>query len=97
MNQSKPIVGCEKCFEKIGRCSTASAKIWLMIIEKAHVSDVFCYTENDLYDAQFRLLENMGFLISTDVRDHVEFKLLGRQYESDGDYYFVCGGKCRAC
>jgi len=95
MNQNEIMV-CHKCFDRINNVSVESAQVWLKIVEKAHVASVFCYTENALYDNQFRLLENMGFLVSTDVSDHIEFKIMGKKRDLNGNIYLVCGDKCHA-
>ncbi len=95
MNQNE-IMACSRCLNKIEKVSYESAQVWLKIIEKADVAPIFCYTENALYDNQFRLLERMGFLVSTDVSEHIEFKLMGKVRNLNGDVYMVCTGKCNA-
>lgn len=93
MNMSKPVVCCERCLVKIGRRSQSAARFWMNICEIPEGNPIIA---DDDYPAM-SVLEEMGFLLTTDIEDNlIVMKILGKHYYSQGDYFLVCGEDCRA-
>lgn len=95
MNVSRPCVCCENCLELIGRQSAKMASTWVQLVEKAESFAVLKVTYH-IYEKHLQDLEQMGFIVSIDHEDYIQLKVLGRQYEPQGDYFFVCGGDCKS-
>lgn len=93
MNVSKPCVCCENCLELIGRQNTKMASNWVQLVEKSDFYPVV-KADHDVYEKHLLPLERMQFITSTDDGECVLVRLIGKQYEAQGDYFFVCGGRC---
>lgn len=90
MPMSKPGLCCDKCFEMIARRHTASAKLWLDLCELQLYSHVFAIKSQDF--EMLRLLEVLGFIVTTDTPDYIIVKVKGKKY--DGKGAFFCTGQC---
>lgn len=73
---SKYCICCEKCFECIGKRSTNAARLWMDL----------CTTKMDCgnpvvcmpYETpEIRALELLGYVVSTEMQDHVRVNVLG--------------------
>lgn len=67
-----------------------SAELWkdLCEIQLSHV--VFGLEMEDF--EEMRILENLGFVVTTDSPEIIIVKVLGEKKDLAGDYF--CGGKC---
>lgn len=88
MPMSKYFICCEKCFEEIAKTDTSASKLWMdicnnTIIDKSNVCALKDFPE-------LRRLELMGFIITTDVEDFIEIKLIGLTKTPEGED-FICG------
>jgi len=93
MKQSKPIICCERCLEKIGRINATAASFWVNICE-VPIGVPILISEDHIH---IKTLESLGYLVSTDVQnDLIQIVVKGIEYQYEGDYFFVCTGNCRA-
>lgn len=92
MKMSKDAVCCERCFHKIAKVSSPAAKLWLQLceIQNRNYFDIFgIYPEEPL---ELQLLEELGFVLSTDTPQMILIKLFGLHEDDTGAFY--CGGSC---
>ncbi len=90
MKMSKPGLCCEKCFAKIAKRNTKAARIWLNLCEIQKTSSVFGIYMPDI--PEFRVLEKLGFITSTETNEMILIKVHGKKVDSLG--LFFCGGNC---
>ncbi len=87
MNMSKYFICCEQCFETIGRRSTNAARLWMdfcaMKLSEGSV------VELDMSDfPELRVLETLGFLVSTDRLNTIAVRVNGHMSNQDGEHFF---------
>lgn len=90
MRMDKPGVCCGQCFELIARIDTSAAKLWLDLCELRMHSTIFGIITDDTPD--LRLLESLGFILTTETSTIIFIKVLGHQ--KDALESFFCGGRC---
>ncbi len=90
MKMAKPGICCDKCFDLIARRSTDAAKLWLDLCEIQEHVQVFAINSDDFLD--LTTLENLGFVVTTDIPDFIVIKVLG--HGEDGIGTFFCAGVC---
>ncbi len=91
MKMSKPGLCCDSCFGLIARRSTSAAKLWM------DLCDIQIKTPNrfglKLVDIPaLRLLEILGFVLTSDTDQLTLVKVNGKHCDSIGTYF--CGGNC---
>lgn len=84
---SKYFICCEKCFETIGKRNTRAAKLWMdfcaAILE---YGKVILIQSPDF--PELRVLETMGFLVSTEHSNSLAVKVNGHMNSEDGENFF---------
>jgi len=88
---SKYFVCCEKCFEKISRRSTNAAKWWMdLCTTHLNNSEKTITVIGD--NPNLRLLETLGFLVSTETDDCIYINVKGHMRSEDGEHFFCPKG-----
>ena len=87
---SKPGLCCDECFGMIARRSTGAAKLWLDLCEIQRHSQTFGLRTPDF--PALRLLENLGFILTTEIPGIIAIKVQGQKQDALGTYF--CGGNC---
>lgn len=91
MKMSKPGLCCDSCFGMIARRSTSAAKLWLDLCDIEIASgELFGLRSSDF--PTLRLLEILGFVLTTDTPQIIMVRVKGKKQDSMGTYF--CGGKC---
>jgi len=90
MKMSKPGLCCDNCFGLIARRSTSAARLWLDLCDLQMQSQQFGLRTLDF--PTLRLLEILGFILTTDIQGVIIVKVKGRVDDTLGTYF--CGGKC---
>jgi len=87
MKMNDYFVCCEQCFEVIGKRNTRAARLWMdlcsMILESGE--PVF-FLSSDF--PELRVLETLGFLVSTDLDDSLAIRIHGHMSTLDGEHFF---------
>lgn len=77
---------CEKCMEQIAKSNTNAAKLWMDLcalrLKKCEWFRMHSQIE------ELRVLENNGFVLSTENSFHVWVKMNGHFSNDDGDNFF---------
>ena len=81
---------CNECFDLIARKSTISAKLWLDLCDLYIKSNIFGLRSEDF--RELRILELLGFIITTETPDIILVKVQGQCEDYQGVYF--CGGFC---
>lgn len=84
MKMSDYRICCDKCFEEIANISPSAARIWMNLCAIYQDKDDVLETSNDF--PELRTLEKLGYLISTDTAELIQFKMLGMH--KDCQIYF---------
>lgn len=87
MKMSNYFICCEECFETIGKRNTNAARLWMDVcalkLEKGEV------VELQLGDfAELRILEMLGYVVSTEKENCIVLKINGHMYTEDGQHFF---------
>lgn len=91
MKMSKPGLCCDNCFGSIACRSTSCARLWLDLCDiQNNTSSPFGLQLEDF--PALRLLEVLGFVVTSENPHMIVVKVLGRQEDAYGAYF--CGGKC---
>lgn len=90
MKMSEPKLCCDECFDIIAKESTTAAHMWLDFCEFQITLPIFCLVTPFLNS--IKLLENMGFILTTETQDIIIVKVLGRKDDLAGPYF--CCGRC---
>jgi hypothetical protein len=90
MKMSKPGLCCDSCFEMIAQESTRAARLWLDLCELQLHSRIFGLLIND--EISIRILETMGFILTTETPHMIVVKVNGFSTQEDGSFF--CGGNC---
>jgi len=89
----KYFICCERCFETIGKRNTRAAKIWMdfcaLKLERGHVFEI-----KNIDFPELRVLENLGFIVSTDRSDSLAIRVNGHMSTEDGQHFFCVKGGC---
>ena len=91
MNSNKYFICCEKCFETIGRTNTRAAKLWMELCAT--------YLECGLFSVavdfgEVGVLENLGFLVSTETQDNSLIRVKGHMNSVHGEHFFCVKDGC---
>lgn len=84
---SKYFVCCEKCFETIGKRNTRAARLWMDFCAHYLEYGEVIYMKNREFP-ELRILETMGFLVSTETEHGTAIKVKG--HILDDDEHFFC-------
>lgn len=87
MKMSKYIICCQSCFDDIAKKSTTSARLWMDFCA-ARMENQMPLQLKGPDCPQIRILEQMGFLISTDRKNSISIKVNGYMNTEDGEHYF---------
>jgi hypothetical protein len=92
MKMDKYFVCCQNCFERIARVDTVSARLWMDFCKwQLECGKVLVFECGDF--AEFRILENLGFIVSTEQADTISVKVQGHIYTFTDEHFF-CIGNC---
>lgn len=80
---------CDECFHILGQKDKSAAQGWLDLCEHYSVLGSEVFPDENL---EICLLENMGFIITTDVSNGIRIKLR-TALDFNGESFF-CSGKC---
>jgi len=87
MQMSKYFICCEKCFETIGKKNTKAARLWMdfcaMKLQNGEVVEIETQDFPEL-----RVLENLGFLISTEKKNSLAVRIKGHMSTEEGEHFF---------
>lgn len=80
---------CEKCFYDICKLDIPTARIWIRIcdIYEKVKSNVFSINIPDF--EELRILENNGFLVTTETNEELIVKLNGVRNDNAGTYFCI--------
>ncbi len=78
---------CEKCFETIGKRNTRAAKIWMDVCCMHLNTGKVVFLKNQDFP-ELRVLEMLGFLISTDQQNGLAIRVNGHMSTEDGEHFF---------
>ncbi len=81
---------CDDCFSKIAIRSTASAQLWVDLCEIQADCNLFGLAMKDF--PALRILEILGFIVTTETPEIIVVKVLGEHEDDEGVYF--CGGNC---
>lgn len=93
MPMSKYFICCEKCFETIGKKNTKAARFWMDLCTYQMNNDFPYAMINAPEFPEVRILELMGFVLTTDQKDGVNIKVQG-YLENRGQHCFCIEGGC---
>lgn len=91
MKMSNEFVCCERCFETLAKRSTKAAKIWIDLCQSyMNIPGLFSVEGQT---EQVRILETLGFVITTDCSDdvysnYIILKVNGHHKDAYGENYF---------
>ncbi len=87
MQMSKYFVCCEQCFETIGKRNTRAARLWMdLCAMRLATSEVFTLKTLDF--PELRVLETLGFVVSTDKPQSIAIRIKGHMNTEDGQSFF---------
>ena len=87
MKMSKYFICCEECFRNIGLRNTKAAKLWMEFCAmRMEMNGVFLLDPKNI--AELRILENMGYIVSTDQNEYVAVKVKGYMNSERGEPFF---------
>jgi len=86
MKMSNAFLCCDSCFEKIGMRSSRAAKFWIDLCA-IYTKEEGTFAVAGVDDTLLRQLETMGYIVSTELYDHVLIKVCGQQEDTVGIYY----------
>ena len=91
MTMSRYFVCCEQCFETIGKKSTKAAKLWMDFCALGlQESEIVVIENNDF--PELRVLENLGFVVTTDRYRAIAVRVIGHGITEDGEHFFCRKG-----
>lgn len=93
MQMSKYFICCEKCFEMIGKRNTRAARCWMDFCAHYLEHGEVIFMKNKDFP-ELRILELMGFLISTDNKDGTAICVKGHMNTEDGEHFFCVKDGC---
>ncbi len=94
MKMTRYFICCEKCFEAIGKRSTRAAKMWMDVCTmRLQYGQPFRL--KTARSSELRILETMGFLVSTDEEeDCIAVRVNGHMTTEEDEHFFcIKGGK----
>lgn len=87
MQMNKYFICCEKCFEKIGKRNTKAAKLWMEFCAmRLQEGGIVVLQSADF--PELRVLETMGFLVSTDQHNSLAVQVNGHMNTEEGEHFF---------
>jgi len=91
MKMSKPGICCDRCFECIAKRNVEAAKLWLDLCDiQEGCPGIFGLRTSDF--SSLRLLELLGFILTTDTPQIIFVKVKGQKQDALGTFF--CGGGC---
>ena len=87
MNMNNSFVCCEQCFKTIGKRNVRAARLWLdFCAMKLQKGDYIYLKPQDF--PELRVLETLGFLMSTDTDESIVVRVNGYMHTDDGAHFF---------
>ncbi len=87
MQMTKYFICCEKCFETIGRRNTTAARLWMdFCAMRLENNGVVVLDTVDF--PELRLLETLGFVVSTDQDHSIAIRVNGCMNTETGEPFF---------
>lgn len=87
MKMSKYFVACEDCFECIAKKSTNAGRLWLDLCDLSTRKGLIFKIKCDDF-IELRTLERLGFLCTTEEKEHLIIKMYGHGNTVTGEDYF---------
>lgn len=95
MIMDKYYIACEHCFNRLSEKSPLVAKTWMELCALAMTTgEVIATTNKDF--PELRVLETMGFIVSTESTDGLTIRVLGHGNTISGEHFFCPRGGCNA-
>jgi len=77
-NASDTFVCCDNCFEKIGRISGKSARLWMELCKwYSSAQGLFVVSKRSNISKNLFQLEQLGFLVTHETNEHTTVKMAG--------------------
>ncbi len=87
MEMSRYFICCNQCFETIGRRNTNAARLWMdFCAAKLKCGEIIELEMSDF--PELRVLENLGFVVSTDRQNTIAIRVNGHMSNQDGEHFF---------
>lgn len=87
MKMSDYFICCEKCFEIIGKKNTNAARIWMDLCSmRMNLGEVYILKTPDF--PELRILENLGFVVSTEKPNGIAIRMTGHIHTYDNQHFF---------
>lgn len=78
---------CTECFGRIAKIHVGAAKAWLDICSlHLKYNDVLVLRTNDF--EELSMLEKLGYIITTEIPNHILVKVLGSELDEDGEWIY---------
>lgn len=91
MMKNKDFTCCAKCFKKIALAHTNAVRVWLKLCEFSIThGNIFTLNLEDF--EELRILELLGFLVSTEKKTGITIKLVGIKHSLTNKHF--CGEFC---
>lgn len=84
---------CDECHRRIGMRSVSASRLWLDFCDQFTRQGIFNFYDHSVDSSELRILETMGYIVSSENRENILIKLLGVQQDYNGDLIF-CTGDC---
>ena len=95
MIMDKYFISCEYCYIRLNQKSQRVTKVWMELCALAMIDGEIIQTLNKDC-SEFRTLETMGFIVSTERTDGLSIRVLGHGNTIAGEHYFCPHGGCVA-
>lgn len=83
----KYFICCQKCFETIGKKNTRAAKLWMDFCAYGmRIGETF--EIGNANSKEIGILENLGFIITTERPISLMVKIKGHLMSEDGEHFF---------
>jgi hypothetical protein len=90
MKMTKKFLCCDDCFADICKKDIHAARLWLEICEIYNkAQNIFGIKLPDF--TELSTLEHMGFIVTTDKKDHLLLKVNGIHEDKQGTYFCING------
>ena len=76
---------CDQCFADIAKRSTNAARLWLDLCECCQEADLLVLSGYDT--PEIRVLENLGYLLSTETADEILIQMNGLMETQEGSHF----------
>lgn len=82
------IASCKLCFDELEECKEDLGSLWLEMCNRANCEGFIHFKPETYLLHELWLMEQFGYIISRDIPQCIQVKILGR-YDRD-DWIFYC-------